>query len=68
MSRAWTGVPLAERQAATAAARHAVETRAANRAVDDPVALARAARIVRVALERKRLTLADLTEPDQQAS
>lgn len=34
--------------------RHAV------RAIDDPVELAKAARIVRVALERKRLRLEDL--------
>ena len=33
---------------------------AAERAVDDPVQLARAARIVRAALARQRLTLADL--------
>ena len=33
---------------------------AAHRAVDDPVVLARAARIVRAALARQRLTLADL--------
>lgn len=33
----------------------------AHRAVDDPVALAKAARIVRAALDRQRLTLADLT-------
>lgn len=30
------------------------------RAIDDPVKLAKAARIVRAALERNRLTLADL--------
>ena len=35
----------------------------ASRAVDDPVKLARAARIVRVALARKKLTLAELTAP-----
>jgi hypothetical protein len=33
---------------------------AAERAVDDPVVLAKAARIVRAALARQRLTLADL--------
>jgi hypothetical protein len=33
----------------------------ANRAVDDPAKLARAARIVRAALERQKLTIADLT-------
>jgi hypothetical protein len=37
--------------------------RAANRAVDDPAQLARAARIVRAALARQRLTLDDLTPP-----
>ena len=44
---------------------------AANRAVDDPVALARAARIVRAALARQKITLADvLPEPadEQRAS
>lgn len=35
-------------------------TKAAVRAVDDPVTLARAARIVRAALERGRLTPNDL--------
>lgn len=34
--------------------------RAAVRAIDDPVELAKAARIVRCALERKRLRLADV--------
>jgi hypothetical protein len=34
------------------------------RAVDDPAALARAARIVRIALERGKLTRADLAEGD----
>jgi hypothetical protein len=47
----------------TAAATEAHLRNAAHRAVDDPIQLARAARIVRVALERQRLTLADLT-PD----
>lgn len=45
-------------------ARAAHLKRAANRAVDDPVELARAARIVRAALERKRLRLADLDPSD----
>jgi hypothetical protein len=36
---------------------------AANRAVDDPAQLARAARIIRAALERQRLTLDDLVPP-----
>ena len=40
----------------------------AERAVDDPVKLARAVRIVRIALARKRLALADLSAPDQEAA
>ncbi len=44
----------------TAAATEAVQHYAAERAIDDPVKLARAARIVRLALARKRLKLADL--------
>lgn len=48
----------------TAPARAEHERRAAERAVDDPAKLARAARIVRAALARQRLTLADLTGPD----
>jgi hypothetical protein len=36
-------------------------TQTAHRAVDDPLELARAARIVRAALARRRLTLAELT-------
>jgi hypothetical protein len=35
--------------------------RSAHRAVDDPAQLERAARIVRAALERRKLTLAELT-------
>jgi hypothetical protein len=46
--------------AQTAAATAAHLTKAANRAVDDPVQLARAARIVRAALARQRLSHADL--------
>lgn len=38
--------------------------RAAVRALDDPVALARAARIVRVALSRNVLTLGELTDDE----
>ena len=38
------------------------------RAVDDPVALARAARIVRIALERGKLTRADVAGGDRAAS
>lgn len=39
----------------------AVKQYAADRAIDDPAKLARAARIVRTALARQRLTLADIT-------
>lgn len=46
----------------TEKARAEMLRRSANRAVDDPAALARAARIVRAALARQRLTVADLTE------
>ena len=44
----------------TAPARAAQLHNAAVRAADDPAALARAARIVRAALARRALTLADL--------
>jgi hypothetical protein len=44
----------------TAAATRAVQQYSAERAIDDPVKLARAARIVRAALERGRLTPDDL--------
>lgn len=49
------------RQTQLKAARQAHETKAAHRAVDDPVALARAARIVRAALAREKITSGDLT-------
>lgn len=39
---------------------------AAERAIYDPVKLARAARIVRLAIERERLTLEELTSPASQ--
>jgi len=39
----------------------------AQRAIDDPVKLARAARIVRLALARQRITLEDLAHPAQLA-
>jgi hypothetical protein len=45
----------------TAKARAVRLTQTAHRAVDDPAQLARAARIVRAALARERLTLAELT-------
>lgn len=44
----------------TTPATEAIQNYAAERAIDDPVKLAKAARIVRLALERKRLTLADI--------
>jgi len=47
----------------TANATEAVKQYAAERAIDDPVKLERAARIVRAALARQRLTIADLTAP-----
>lgn len=55
-----------ERNQPLAVAAH--KRKAAERAVDDPAALARAARIVRVALERNRLTLADLTDDPGEAA
>jgi hypothetical protein len=45
----------------TAAATAAIQQHAAERAIDDPVKLARAARIVRLALERQRLSLDEIT-------
>lgn len=48
----------------TGPATAAVQQYAAERAIDDPAKLAKAARIVRIALERKRLKLADLL-PDE---
>lgn len=45
---------------AIAAARDQLDEAKAERAVDDPAALQRAARIVRIALDRGRLTTADL--------
>lgn len=50
-----------KRTSQTAAARQAWLTKSAERAIDDPAQLGRAARTVRVALERKRLRLAGLT-------
>lgn len=44
----------------TAAATEATKQYAADRAIDDPVKLARAARIVRTALARRRLNLTDV--------
>lgn len=53
-------------KAQTAAAREATSRFWAERAIDDPAKLARAARIVRLALARKRLTLDELTAPSTQ--
>jgi hypothetical protein len=47
--------------ARTEAAANEHMRRSAHRAVDDLAQLAKAARIVRAALERRKLTLADLT-------
>jgi hypothetical protein len=47
--------------ARTTAATEAHSVNAAHRAVDDRATLARAARIVRAALARERLTIAELT-------
>jgi hypothetical protein len=61
------GVAL-DRTVDTAPARAAMLANAADRAVDDPAKLARAARIVRAALARRKLTLDDLTPPDGEAA
>lgn len=45
----------------TARATEAAKLYAAQRAVDDPAKLARAARIVRLALQSKRITIEQLT-------
>jgi hypothetical protein len=45
----------------TAPATEAVKQYAAERAIDDPVKLAQAARIIRTALARQRLTIDELT-------
>lgn len=57
----------APKQPNTAAATEAAKQYQANLAVDDPVKLARAARIVRAALARRKLTIADLA-PDQETA
>lgn len=54
-------MPSARTQAAT----EAHKRNAAVRALDDPKTLNRAARIVREALARKRLSLADITPDDE---
>ena len=48
----------------TAPAVEAIQRNAAQRAIDDPVKLARAARIIRTALARQRITLDELTRAD----
>lgn len=55
---------LEHRRAQTAAAIETHKQRAAERAVDDPIKLARAARIVRTALARQVLTVDDLRPAD----
>lgn len=52
----------------TAAATAATQQYAAERAIDDPAKLARAARIVRTALARGRLAIEDLTTSDGEAA
>lgn len=47
----------------TAAATEAIQQHAAERAIDDPVKLARAARIMRIALQRKKITIDELLSP-----
>jgi hypothetical protein len=47
-------------KAQTAKATETVQNYWAERAIDDPVKLAKAARIVRLALARQRLTLEDI--------
>lgn len=58
--------PSARRVPRTAAASEKQRELGAERAIDDPVKLAKAARIVRLALARQRLTLDELTEPSTQ--
>jgi len=52
------GIPVSKAQ--TARATETVQNYWAERAIDDPAKLAKAARIIRLALARQRLTLADL--------
>jgi hypothetical protein len=47
----------------TGPAVEAIKTYAAERAINDPVKLARAARIVRTALARKKLSVNDIMPP-----
>lgn len=54
-------------RARTAKAREISLRQRAIRATEDPVILARAARIVRTALERKKLTLADVLPASDEA-
>ena len=57
----WARLTPEERQAITANGTRAFQEASARRATDDPVRLARAARIIRHALARQRLTVEDLT-------
>jgi len=56
-------VPLTTTPHRTAAATEAVKRYADERAVDDPAKLQRAARIVRTALARNRMTVEELLPP-----
>ena len=56
------------KRAAAAKARAVQQRNAAVRALDDPVSLARAARIVREALARRRLTISDIDPDDRGAA
>jgi hypothetical protein len=65
----WDGTSEDQRRQGTSKARERQQQNAALRALDDPVKLAQAARVVRAALERRKLTVSDLLpEPEQQAS
>lgn len=52
----------------TAAATEATQRYAAERAINDPAKLARAARIVRLALQSNRLTIEQLTDGREAAA
>jgi hypothetical protein len=58
--------PTASARPRTANATETIKHQAAERAIDDPIKLARAARIIRLALARQRLTLDELTAPSTQ--
>jgi hypothetical protein len=66
--RSSTDLAVDRPESQTAKARQVRLIQTAHRAVDDPVELARAARIVRAALARQRLTLAELPPLPQGAA